>query len=138
MGIPDSGEFCEARGTCERNSWLIGFINACPYFAIFLFAGWLSDPLNNWIGRRGTIFVGAVFSLIAPFGMALTQKWGELCATRVLLGIGMGLKEVTVPVYSAENAPTVIRGALIMTWQVWTAFGKFCCQSACYSTDHCS
>lgn len=28
----------------------------------------------------------------------------------MLLGIGMGLKEVTVPVFSAENAPTIIRG----------------------------
>lgn len=37
----------------------------------------------------------------------------------------MGLKEVTVPVYSAENAPTSIRGGLVMSWQVWTAFGIF-------------
>jgi sugar porter (SP) family MFS transporter len=37
----------------------------------------------------------------------------------------MGLKEVTVPVYSAENAPTNIRGGLVMSWQVWTAFGIF-------------
>lgn len=57
--------------------------------------------------------------------MALSQKWGELCAARVLLGIGMGLKEVTVPVFSAENAPTNIRGGLVMSWQVWTAFGIF-------------
>lgn len=42
---------------------------------------------------------------------------------RILLGIGMGLKEVTVPVYSAENAPTVIRGALVMSWQLFVAFG---------------
>lgn len=35
----------------------------------------------------------------------------------------MGLKEVTVPVYSAEAAPTNIRGGLVMSWQVWTAFG---------------
>ncbi|KAK3048656.1 hypothetical protein LTR09_009965 [Extremus antarcticus] len=35
----------------------------------------------------------------------------------------MGLKEVTVPVYSAEIAPTAIRGGLVMTWQLWTAFG---------------
>lgn len=35
----------------------------------------------------------------------------------------MGLKEVTVPVYSAENAPTVIRGALVMSWQLFVAFG---------------
>ena len=43
----------------------------------------------------------------------------------MLLGIGMGLKEVTVPVYSAENAPAIIRGGLTMSWQVWTAFGSF-------------
>lgn len=43
----------------------------------------------------------------------------------MLLGIRMGLKEVTVPVYSAENAPTNIRGGLVMSWQVWTAFGIF-------------
>lgn len=35
----------------------------------------------------------------------------------------MGLKEVTVPVYSAEAAPTNIRGGLVMSWQTWTAFG---------------
>lgn len=37
----------------------------------------------------------------------------------------MGLKEVTVPVYSAEAAPSSIRGGLVMSWQVWTAFGIF-------------
>ena len=37
----------------------------------------------------------------------------------------MGLKEVTVPIFAAENAPASIRGALVMTWQLWTAFGIF-------------
>lgn len=88
-------------------------------------AGWISDPLNNLLGRRGVIFVAAIFSLLAPFGMAVSQTWGQLAATRMLLGIGMGLKEVTVPVFSAENSPTLIRGGLVMSWQVWTAFGEF-------------
>lgn len=35
----------------------------------------------------------------------------------------MGLKEVTVPVFSAENSPSLIRGGLVMSWQLWTAFG---------------
>ncbi|KKY20426.1 putative sugar transporter [Diplodia seriata] len=88
-------------------------------------AAWISDPLNDWIGRRGTIFLGAIFSLIAPFGMAVTQNWGQLMACRILLGIGMGLKEVTVPVFSAETAPATVRGGLVMSWQLWTAFGIF-------------
>lgn len=80
-------------------------------------AGWMSDPINDVLGRRGTIFLGAIFSLLAPIGSACTQHWGQLVATRILLGIGMGLKEVTVPVFSAENSPTNIRGGLVMSWQ---------------------
>jgi len=34
FGIPDSGPVCTAAGTCEKNSWIVGFINACPYIAI--------------------------------------------------------------------------------------------------------
>jgi len=63
--------------------------------------------------------------LLSPLGSACVQTWGQLVACRILLGIGMGLKEVTVPVYSAESAPTNIRGGLVMSWQVWTAFGIF-------------
>ena len=74
-----------------------------PYNPDFNSAGWISDPMNDYFGRRGTIFIGAIFSVLSPIGSALTQHWGELVATRILLGIGMGLKEVTVPVFSAEN-----------------------------------
>ncbi|KAF2663404.1 MFS transporter [Microthyrium microscopicum] len=129
LGIPDSGTQCDASpaasALCDKNNWIVGVINAMPYITICVFAGWLSDPLNHLFGRRITIFIGAVFSLCAPFGMACSQTWGQLLACRMLLGIGMGLKEVTVPVFSAEVAPPLVRGGLVMTWQIWTAFGIF-------------
>ena len=34
FGIPDSGPVCTAAGTCSKNSWIVGFINSCPYIAI--------------------------------------------------------------------------------------------------------
>lgn len=37
----------------------------------------------------------------------------------------MGSKASTVPIYAAENSPAAIRGALVMSWQMWTAFGIF-------------
>lgn len=40
-----------------------------------------------------------------------------------MLGLGVGPKSSTVPVYAAECAPAPIRGALVMMWQMWTAFG---------------
>jgi MFS family permease len=120
FGIADTVPYCDSSDPnaqlCQDNAWIVGFINATPYITIAFFAGWISDPINDLVGRRGTIFIAAIFS-------GLTQHWGQLVACRVLLGIGMGLKEVTVPVFSAENAPTMIRGGLVMSWQMWTAFG---------------
>lgn len=37
----------------------------------------------------------------------------------------MGAKASTVPIYAAENTPASIRGGLVMSWQMWTAFGIF-------------
>ncbi|KAJ5287193.1 Major facilitator superfamily domain general substrate transporter [Penicillium angulare] len=125
FGIPNNAPLCPDKHTCDRNQWIVGLINATPTITICLLAGWLADPLNNLFGRKITIFIASIFSLLAPIGSAFTQHWGQLVACRVLLGIGMGLKEVTVPVYSAENAPTNIRGGLVMSWQLWTAFGIF-------------
>ncbi|KAF2023355.1 hypothetical protein EK21DRAFT_105367 [Setomelanomma holmii] len=125
FGIPNSGDECTAAGTCEKNSWIIGFVNACPYVAIALFCAWISGPVNELFGRKWTIFIAAVFSFLAPIGSGLTQSWGQLAACRVLLGVGMGLKEVTVPVFSAEVVPASVRGGLVMSWQIWTAFGIF-------------
>jgi MFS family permease len=86
-------------------------------------ACWLSDPCNFFTGRRKTIFIGALCSLAAPLGSAFTHSWQQLFGCRLVLGFGMGLKEVTVPILSAEIAPRQIRGALIMSWQIFTALG---------------
>lgn len=53
---------------------------------------WLSDPLNNHFGRRGTIFFTALILVATPIASAFTHSWGALFAVRLLLGIGMGAK----------------------------------------------
>ncbi|KAK4497808.1 hypothetical protein PRZ48_010462 [Zasmidium cellare] len=124
FGIADTPPACSvATGECARRTWLVGFVNGAPFVGIAMFAAWISDPLNDWMARRGTIFIGCIFSLLAPIGSAFAQNWGQLVACRILLGIGMGLKEVTVPVYGAECVPSSIRGGLVMTWQLFTALG---------------
>ncbi|KAJ9102052.1 hypothetical protein QFC19_004980 [Naganishia cerealis] len=102
----------------QGDEWLVGLINAAPYFASALLGCWLSDPLNNLLGRRGVIFLTALCLIATPIGSGFTQSWQ-------VLGIGMGCKGSTVPIFAAENAPASIRGALVMSWQLWTAFGIF-------------
>ncbi|KAJ7755722.1 hypothetical protein DFH07DRAFT_885765 [Mycena maculata] len=102
---------------------IFGVINSAPYISTALLGCWLTDPLNNFFGRRGAIFVSAIFCTLSVIGSGLTQTWPQLFVCRLLLGIGMGVKASTVPVYSAENCPASIRGGLVMSWQMWTAFG---------------
>ena len=54
---------------------------------------------------------------------ALTNTWWHLFISRLFLGIGIGPKSATVPVFASEIAPARIRGLLAMQWQTWTAFG---------------
>ncbi|KAF8298195.1 general substrate transporter [Clavulina sp. PMI_390] len=109
----------------QKNQWLVGLVNSGPYIGSWLLGCWITDPLNNYFGRRGTIFVCGIFCTISVIGSAVTQNWYQLFITRLLLGVGMGAKASTVPVFAAENTPASIRGGLVMSWQLWTAFGIF-------------
>lgn len=105
-------------GTSNKDSLLVGLVNAGPYIGSACLGCWISDPLNHYFGRRGTIFFAATFCFLSVIGSAFTQTWPQLLICRLLLGVGMGTKASTVPIYAAENSPATIRGALVMSWQV--------------------
>lgn len=93
FGIPDSAEIDgQPNPDAEKNLWLVGVINAAPYIASAFLGCWLSDPLNNYFGRRGAIFISAIFLILTPIGSAVCQTWEQLFVCRLLMGIGMGLK----------------------------------------------
>jgi MFS family permease len=69
--------------------------------------------------------VTALCLTATPIGSAFAQSWQQLFAARFVMGIGIGAKNATVPIYSAEMAPARIRGALVMFWQLWVVAGIF-------------
>ncbi|KAF5351753.1 hypothetical protein D9756_007419 [Leucocoprinus leucothites] len=107
----------------NRNQWLLGLVNSAPYLCCAVLGCWLTEPLNRLFGRRGTIFITALFSFLTCIWQGVTNSWPHLFVARFVLGLGIGPKSSTVPVYAAECAPPAIRGALVMMWQTWTAFG---------------
>ncbi|MCJ1262775.1 hypothetical protein MMC22_002645 [Lobaria immixta] len=107
------------------NAWLVGLINCAPYLSASILGCWLSDPLNFYLGRRGTIFVAGIFSLVPVILSGFVTTWQQLLICRLILGVGMGAKATTVPIFAAENSPASIRGALVMSWQMYVAFGIF-------------
>ncbi|KAF8808916.1 sugar transporter [Phlegmacium glaucopus] len=119
FGIPTE----DGNPNVARNQWIVGVINSAPYIAASLLGCWLTDPLNHFLGRRGTLFWCGIFCTFSVLGSAFAQTWPQLFVCRLLLGLGMGPKATTSPVFSAENVPANIRGGLVMSWQLWTAFG---------------
>ena len=110
-------------GDSSRDTWLVGLINSAPYLCCAVIGCWLTVPFNHWFGRRGTIFLTCCFSAITCLWQGFVSTYWAMFVARFALGFGIGPKSSTVPVYSAECAPPAIRGAVVMQWQVSTAFG---------------
>ncbi|KAK5173035.1 uncharacterized protein LTR77_003157 [Saxophila tyrrhenica] len=108
-----------------RDEWLVGLINAIIFLTAGLIGAFIVDPLNKYLGRRGEIFLTGLCLTATPIGSGFAQTWQGLFAARFIMGIGIGAKNATVPIYSAEMAPHRIRGALVMFWQLWVVIGIF-------------
>ncbi|ETN37699.1 uncharacterized protein HMPREF1541_07322 [Cyphellophora europaea CBS 101466] len=102
---------------------LTGLVVGAPYLCCAILGCWLTEPMNKIFARRGTIFISCFIAAVASIWEGVANSWVNLFLARFVLGLGIGPKSSTVPVYSAECAPAPIRGALVMQWQMWTAFG---------------
>ncbi|KAL8918537.1 MAG: hypothetical protein Q9172_005379 [Xanthocarpia lactea] len=108
-----------------RDEWVVGVINAIIFLTAGLIGAFIVDPLNHYFGRRGEIFITACCLTATPIGSGFARSWEGLFAARFVMGIGIGAKNATVPIYSAEMAPARVRGALVMFWQLWVVAGIF-------------
>ncbi|KKP03724.1 hypothetical protein THAR02_04176 [Trichoderma harzianum] len=102
---------------------ITGLVVGAPYLCCAILGCWLTEPLNKVLGRRGTIFISCFIAAVASIWEGVANSWVNLFLARFVLGLGIGPKSSTVPVYAAECSPAPIRGALVMQWQMWTAFG---------------
>jgi len=108
-----------------RDEWIVGLINSIIFLTAGLIGAFIVDPLNHYLGRRGEIFLTAACLTATPIASGFARSWEALFAIRFVMGIGIGAKNATVPIFSAELAPARIRGALVMFWQLWVVAGIF-------------
>lgn len=89
--------FTEFRVT---DKWLQGLLNGAPYLCSCLIGCWTTAPLNRWFGRRGCIFISCFISFASSFWMAAAKSWVSLLFARFLLGLAVGAKSSTTPVWA--------------------------------------
>ncbi|AWN16840.1 sugar porter family MFS transporter [Salinisphaera sp. LB1] len=84
-------------------------------------SGWLSRKF----GRKVTLTVSGTVYILGAIGCALAVSPAMLIATRVVLGLAVGISSYIAPVYLSEIAPERIRGTLISFYQLMIMGGIF-------------
>ena len=115
-----------------RDVWIFGGIQSIMWFSAAILGSYLSDPISEYIGRRGALFVAAICSFSSVVAASQTQSWQGLMGCRIILGLGIGGKASVVPILESEVTPSSKRGRLLVGWQVFVALGLFCGYTASY------
>ncbi|PSR75893.1 hypothetical protein PHLCEN_2v8807 [Hermanssonia centrifuga] len=91
-------------------------------FITSIAAGRIGDTL----GRRGTLFIGAVIFALGGAIQTMTPGFWVMVAGRVVAGFGVGLLSTIVPIYQSEISPPNHRGALACMEFTGNVFGYAC------------
>ena len=91
----------------------------------------VSGPPMQSRGRKPVIMVAACFYAGGSATIAAAPGFGVLVLGRVLLGLGVGLSSMAIPVYVAEAAPPEIRGRLVSFYNLFIVLGQAAACGAC-------
>ena len=80
-------------------------------------------PLSDRLGRRPVVLLAAVIFGVGALAVALAPGVTFLIFGRFLLGLGVGLASLIVPLYIAEISPPDTRGALVSLNQLMITIG---------------
>ena len=80
-------------------------------------------PLSDRLGRRPVVLLAAIIFAVGAIAAALAPNVLILIFARFILGLGVGLASLVVPLYIAEIAPPATRGALVSLNQLMITIG---------------
>lgn len=98
--------------------------------AAWLFAlvgGWLTD----YMGRKPVILIASIVFTAGSVVMGLASSKELLLIGRIIVGVGIGIASMSVPVYIAESALPEARGPLVTVNTLCITFGQFIAAAVC-------
>ena len=117
-----SGALLFIRQDFELTTFLEGII--VSFLLVGAMVGALSGgPLSDRVGRRPTTLLAAIIFGLGAMAVALAPSVVVIIIGRFLLGLGVGLASMIVPLYIAEIAPADRRGALVSLNQLMITIG---------------
>ncbi|EPE03315.1 hexose transporter [Ophiostoma piceae UAMH 11346] len=100
------------------------------------FASLFSGFVVDWAGRKKSIGLSAVLTLIGAIIQACAQNTGMFIAGRFIVGFGMGFAQTACPTYVAETAPLTHRALALGLYYAFWGVGTLIASGVCYSTQN--
>lgn len=104
-----------------EEEWVVGSAKIGAFFGTFL-----GGAMMLHYGRRKTIAIDSLFYMAGPLIMAFAYSMTTLVLGRFMVGIGIGISAVVVPVYLGEVAPAQVRGRLVLLYELLLCGGMLC------------
>lgn len=98
------------------NDFWLGFTVASALIGTIIGSIIVGKPSDKF-GRRGVLFILAVFYFVSGIGCAFAWDWWSFMIFRFLGGIAVGGASVVSPMYIAEISPAHYRGRLVAITQ---------------------
>ncbi|KAL0400966.1 UNVERIFIED_CONTAM: Hexose carrier protein HEX6 [Sesamum latifolium] len=118
---------------CKFDSQLLTCFTSSLYIAGLVFS-FVAATVTRKYGRKPSIVIGGLtYMLGAAIGGAANNVY-VLILGRVLLGVGLGFTNQSVPLYLAEMAPSTYRGAFNIGFQICISAGQISATLINYGT----
>lgn len=98
------------------------------------FGAMFAGPLGDYLGRRWTIFLGALIFIIGGSFQTAAQSIHWLWGGRAIAGLGVGFLVMIIPIYQGEIAHPSIRGRVTALQQFMLGIGSFVAGWLSYGT----
>nr|XP_020457179.1 proton myo-inositol cotransporter-like [Monopterus albus] len=85
----------------------------------------LGGFLNGLLGRRVCILLASFFFTVGGIVLSTAPGKEVLLTGRLIVGVGLGIASMTVPVYIAEASPPHLRGQLVTVNTLFITGGQF-------------
>ncbi|KAI3972412.1 hypothetical protein MKW92_009374 [Papaver armeniacum] len=124
----------ETNQYCKFDSQLLTSFTSSLYIAA-LVASFAASVTTRIFGRKVSMLAGGIIFLIGSALNGAATNVTMLILGRILLGIGVGYANQSVPVYLSEMAPAKLRGALNMGFQLAITIGILAANLVNYGTS---
>lgn len=108
--------------------------------SITLLTAWMfsiiSGPLTERFGRKPIIVISSAIFVLGSLLLGFAWNKEILLLGRSIVGAGVGLASMTVPMYIAEVAPSGIRGQLVMFNMLCITGGQFLANLIAFGFSH--